>query len=254
MLFSDRAIRQFPDKFLFIGQLLAKVFNISRDLKQSKLFYDEEKYLAASFYSALIFFFLFFIMLNSLFFIKAGKFEIKNFVISLSFSLAIGFFLFFLYIYYPSMLASKIALQLDESLIYALRSIQIQIASGISLYDAMQSVALSNYGEASKEFKRVVDQIRGGQSEEKVTRELAIYAKSDYLKRVAWQLHMALKSGASLEHTLENLVSSLTEEEISKIKKFAGELNIWLLVYLLFAGAIPSLGIVFLILILFHAS
>jgi len=56
-----------------------------------------------------------------------------------------------------------------------------------------------------------------------------------------------MKSGGSIVSALETQVDALIAQQVETIKKYSAELNIWTLIYLIVAAAMPSLGITFLV-------
>ena len=58
-----------------------------------------------------------------------------------------------------------------------------------------------------------------------------------------------MQSGASLQTALNSVVAVLLGYQFRSIKDYAAELNLWLMLYLLLAAAVPTLGITFLVIL-----
>ena len=69
--------------------------------------------------------------------------------------------LIFIQVYtYPKMQIKKRVRLIESNLVYALRTMLVQLKSGISLFDSLSSIAYSNrFGQLSEEMKTAVDNI-----------------------------------------------------------------------------------------------
>jgi flagellar protein FlaJ len=153
---------------------------------------------------------------------------------------------FFTFANYPKIRAKKISRELDKNLPYALRHMLIEVRSGISLYEAMVSVS-EDYGEASEEFDRIVRDINGGKPQVKALEDSIVRNPSTQYRRAMWQMINALKSGTDISSTLETLVDSMVKQQKIKVKRYGEELNPYILMYLMIAVIVPSLGVTFMI-------
>ena len=84
--------------------------------------------------------------------------------------------------------------------------------------------------------------IQTGMSVETAFEEMAKNNDSKHFKKVIWQIINTIRAGASLREALTSIISDLQDSQRSKIVNFANELNLWSLIYMLFAVAIPSIG------------
>ncbi len=153
---------------------------------------------------------------------------------------------FFTFVNYPKVKAKKRSRRLEKDLPYALRHMLIEVNSGISLYEAMVSVS-EDYGAASEEFNRIVKDINGGKPQVEALEGSIVRNPSQQYRRAMWQMINALKSGTDISNTLESLVESMVKQQKLKIKRYGKELNPYVLVYLMIAVIVPSLGVTFLI-------
>ena len=246
MLFSIERANNVNRKFVWIGEKLSKIFfKVKYDLEKAELEISPEKYLTAAFFSALVYGILLFGLFYGLFYLRDSAITATNSI--LAFAIGCVFFVvfFFLHMVYPGITAKKYAAGIDQSLMFALKSMLIQVSSGVSLFDSMVNISKAGYGSVSKEFGEVVQDVSAGESEAKALEKLALRTKSSYLRRTSWQLLTSIRSGASLEGALSSVVLTLTAQQIRAIRDYAAELNMWILLYLLLAAAIPTLGITF---------
>lgn len=155
-------------------------------------------------------------------------------------------FAFFTFANYPKIKARRISRELEKNLPYALRHMLIEVRSGISLYESMVSVS-EDYGEASEEFERIVRDINGGKPQVKALEDSIVRNPSTQYRRAMWQMINALKSGTDVSNTLETLVNSMVKQQKLAVKRYGKELNPYVLMYLMIAVIVPSLGVTFLI-------
>lgn len=148
-----------------------------------------------------------------------------------------GFFL-----YYPRMLLKKSAERLDKDLVFALKDLLLQIDSGVSLFDGMVNISRADYGSVSSEFRAVVQDINAGMPEDRALEKLAMRTESDFLKKSLWQIITALRSGSGAQKALESVLIVLEKNQRDQIKTYTQELNLWSMIYMVFAVAVPGLG------------
>lgn len=159
------------------------------------------------------------------------------------FSTLILFCLFMIvYLRYPSIIAGKISEKLDQNLVYGLKDLLLQVSSGITLDQAIANVADSDYGQISTEFKKIVQDVRTGTPMITALEKMAFTTDSRFLKRTVWQMVNSIRAGTNIKAALKTVIQELVIEQQNLIKIYAKELNLWTLMYLLFAVVIPSIG------------
>lgn len=185
---------------------------------------------------------LFFILLFPLSLIIAGRTLTASLQVAIGSALAI-FTLFNLVLFrYPNIQAGKIGEQIDKNLVYGLKDLLLQISSGITLNQAISNVAQSNYGQISLEFSKISKTVKTGTPMIKALEEAALTTKSQFMKRTVWQMVNSIKAGTNIKGALKTVIEELITEQQNSIKNYAKELNLWTLIYMLFAVAIPSIG------------
>ncbi len=163
---------------------------------------------------------------------------------------ATTFFVSFFYIsLYPKLMISKRTKEIEKNIIFALRHLQVQVKSGVSLFDGLVSVSKGNYGIISKEFETCVKKISTGLSETEALEELTIKNPSLHFRRVIWQITNAIKSGVDIGNILDNIVANLSYEQKVAIRKYGSQLNPLAMMYMMVAVIMPTLGITFLVIL-----
>lgn len=159
------------------------------------------------------------------------------------------FFVPFWYVnFYPALLAKRRVQDLEKNLLFALRHLLIEIRAGVPLFDAMVGVS-SGYGNVSKEFRKIVNDINSGRDQEDVLNDAAKRSPSLHFRRALWQVVNALQGGSDVSKALEAITDNFSEQQINKINRYGEELNPWTMFYMIVAVIIPSIGITFLIIL-----
>ena len=247
MLVSVESARGLSARFTGLGRRLLGLYpGVKYDLRAMGADLEAEKYAVAALLSALIWGALFGIFaFLALTWRNMGSADILAALVGISF-----FVLFFiLHLIHPGMIVRRIAEKTDRALTFALRELLMQVSSGVSLFDAMSIVAKSDYGYVSKEFEVVVREVSSGISEAKALERMAFRTKSEYLKKAIWQLVTAIESGSSLAGALRSVLDTLVSYQYRAIKSYSADLNFIILIYLLVAAVVPSLGITLLVIL-----
>ncbi|NUN11220.1 type II secretion system F family protein [Candidatus Micrarchaeota archaeon] len=149
---------------------------------------------------------------------------------------------------YPKIVARRKGRAYEKNLIPAVRQLLIQLRSGVTLFDAMASVA-DDYGEVSKEFKKIVQKINAGTPEVDALSDASRSVPSRSFQKVLWQVANAIKVGSDVSDALGTILDDITTEQIDKIHSYGQELSPWTMMYMMAAVIVPSLGITMLIVI-----
>ena len=175
LLYPLEKAERFSNRFLFIGRFLSKlIFSLRYDLKKAELSIDPEKYCLASFISALIYGFLFFFIGAAFGVIITKGFGLETILIMITLGIIVFVSTLIFHLFYPKIHSYQIAAMVDQELLFALRTLLIQLSSGISLFEAIKSISRSNYGQVSAEFENVVKDINSGASETAALEKLAL--------------------------------------------------------------------------------
>ena len=248
MLYSIESAKRFSDKYLFIGRFLSKIiFSLKYDLQKAEINVDVERYCLAALISAMIYGVMFLFVGMAFGTIITKELGLTTIALMLVAGLGAFVSMLFLHLFYPKLASFQLASMVDQDLLFALRTMLIQLSSGISLFEAMKNISRSNYGQVSAEFAMVIKDINSGASETAALEKLAFRTKSEVLKKTSWQIITTMKSGGSIVNALNSQVETLVTQQMDAIKSYAAELNLWTLIYLMIAAAMPSLGITFLV-------
>ena len=153
------------------------------------------------------------------------------------------------YLFYPGILIRKIAQQTDNDLVFALLELSLQIESGVTLFEGMVNIAQSDFGYVSREFTIAVREINSGVPEKRALQRMALRSESEFLKKIVWQIITSIESGAPLGVTLRTIVEDLMVQRFRMIKGYSQSLNFLILMYMLIAAALPSIGMTFIIIL-----
>ncbi|MFH1095253.1 MAG: type II secretion system F family protein [Candidatus Micrarchaeota archaeon] len=143
---------------------------------------------------------------------------------------------------YPAILAKSVASEIDRGLLFACRDMLIQTSSGIPLFNVMSNIAEGDYGPVSVEFKRTVSEARSGTALTTALENMAIRNQSKYLNKMSWQLITAMRSGSNLTTALKGVIKLLVDYQLRLNKAYTAELNFIVLIYLLVAAVMPTVG------------
>ena len=231
-----------------IGTRLTKIFpSLSIKLNQADMDIQPREYLSIAFFAL---WFWTTITFSSFFILFLLVTLPENFIFLMTIvPLTIGFIAFMYVILYPDLIISKKSRDLDKNLLFALRHLQIQVKSGIPLFDSLVSISQGKYGLISDEFKNCVKKISTGEPEINTLEELVFRNPSLFFRRVIWQISNAIRTGADLGNTLDAIVDNLSNEQKVAIRRYGSQLNPLSMMYMMTAVIMPSLGITFLILL-----
>lgn len=168
--------------------------------------------------------------------------------IGLGLTPVVGIALFLQIAKLPALKVKKKTRELEKDLPYALKSLLIEVRSGVPLYTAMATVT-EGYGLVSEEFTKILAEINAGKDEAKALENAVLRNPSEQFRRVLWQLSNALRAGSDLGDTLDALVRSIIEDQMLEIEEYGRKLNPYTLVYMLASVILPSLGVTFLMIL-----
>ncbi len=159
------------------------------------------------------------------------------------FGLLVTWLLFFvMHLYYPRLLANSVAAKIDRGLLFATRDMLIQTSSGIPIFQVLANVSDGDYGQVSAEMKKAVNEVRSGTPLSAALENMALRSQSKYLKKTVWQLITAMRSGSNLTNALKGIIKLLVDAQMRSVKAYNAELNFVVLIYLLVAAVLPTVG------------
>ena len=244
---SERNSRAVARHYMGLGERFSKFFpGLNYSLRQAEFLIGHREWVALGMYSALVYFSISFSALLGI--LAFSKMELAR-VLGISFlgGFGVGSAVFFYFGYYPKLFVSKRVKSIETNLPHALRQLLIQVRSGMSLYNAIASVARRDYGLLSHEFRDVIKEINTGRSEIEALETMARRNPSLHLRRIMWQMTNAMRTGADIGATLKEIVDNIMAEQKVEIKNYGASLNPMALFYMMVVVIFPTLGIVFLL-------
>lgn len=179
--------------------------------------------------------------------LKAGG--AKNLMVGPILGAVIGAVMFMYFMIYPKSIVNRRIKYIERNLLFALRSILVQIRSGVPIFNTLVSVGRGEYGPISEEFRMVVDKVNSGADMIAALEELAVRNPSPYFRRSLWQLVNSLKSGSDIGENLSEVIRSLSKEQLVEISKYKSVLNPLAMMYMMAAVILPSMGVTMLIIL-----
>jgi len=242
MLVSLDAAEKLGARFKGLGQRIVAFYpNLKYDLINAQINTNAESYAVGSFASAAIWG-----LFAAIFMLVVVK--VRNLAPPLGYLLPFiglyvaGLVFMLLHLYYPRILAKNVSDKIDRGLIFAVRDMLIQTSSGIPLFAVISNIAEGDYGLISGEFKKVAGAVRSGTGLTEALEDMAVRNQSKYLKKTCWQLITAMRSGSNLTAALKGIIKLLVDYQMSLNKAYNGELNFVVLIYLMVAAVLPTVG------------
>ena len=248
LLFPLNTVRRLGKRLRGLGENLVKLQpKLGETLAKIEIEVEPEEYAAASFVSSFVYGLLFFAVAMAALLIRGAEQEPLYLSIMLGVAMWVVFYL--LHMIYPAIELKKISVKESRDLLFALREMTMGVKSGVPLFSTVRNVGNADYGYVSQDFRWVTQQIESGVPEREALKLLAVKTESEYLKRAVWQLVNAMESGAGMGDALAGIVSSAEEYIYRDIKNYSSNLNFLMLIYMLVAVVVPSLGVTFLVLL-----
>ncbi|MEW6592281.1 MAG: type II secretion system F family protein [Candidatus Hadarchaeota archaeon] len=116
-----------------------------------------------------------------------------------------------LVLYLPRFLAQRRADELERVLPDALRQMSSTLRAGVSIDAALEDISKSRYGELSKEFERVVSEVKRGRTLESALLAMARRSHSALYDRAFKLIVEGIERGAALANVLEAVAGDAKE-------------------------------------------
>ena len=148
--------------------------------------------------------------------------------------------------YYPQIKLKNSYHDLNQELPYALRHMGIELKSGKGLHDTLLTIKNADYGSLSKEFNRVLEEVKYGKSTEESLLEMSHRVKSEGLSRTIHQIIGTLRVGGNLANSLNIIAKDISFETQIKLKEYSQKLNSFILIYTFIAILAPVIILIML--------
>ena len=216
------------------------------DLRKAGYDIEAEEYLAMILFVPLSIFVILFILAVVAFIAIVGSCDL---LVALEVSAAFSLWSFIYLLIMPKIKIKKKAREIDKDLNFMLRDLQIQLSSGIPIFDAIVNIAAGGYGECSNISNDIVDDIQSGRHIIDVLNEFGIMSASENLRRSLSQITNSMITGSDMRGSLRLISSNLQQEKEDKIKRYANELAMWGLIYMMVVVVAPSMGVALLLIL-----
>ncbi len=203
---------------------------LQKTLVQASLALDAGEYLSLSLTASLATLFLFVPLA------LISSFDPLN---ALAFSLLAFAAVFFLLKSLPARVAKKRATELDNELSIALRAIHASLQFNAPFEKSISLVAQGGFGELSKEFSKVLADVRHGTAVQTALLQFTQRVNSVNAKRAAMQLCFAYEHGLKGEG-LRKLADELAQSQRSQSRQFAAKTAISGLLFIAASSIIPA--------------
>lgn len=250
-----RALFSVSRGFKGIGGIIAKLLPyLKAELDQADMDIEPQDYGAIAFVVSFFHFILWGVVLSVLVLLAQSRGAIKLaeptlYLVGPVIALILAILVLIQIAAYPKIRIKKKIRDLERNLIFGLRTITIQIRSGVTLFDSLSLVADGTYGYLSTEIRNVVDEINTGVPEEEALQRSALRNPSLFYRRAVWQIVNGMKAGADITLVLSELVKSMGKEQVIQIKKYGASLRLLSLIYMMLGVIIPALGLTFIIIL-----
>lgn len=148
--------------------------------------------------------------------------------------------------YYPQIKEKNSYSDLNQELPYALRHMGVELKSGKGLHDTLITIKNSDYGSLSREFNRVLEEVKYGKPTEESLLEMAHRVKSEGLSRTIHQIIGTLRVGGNLANSLNIIAKDISFETQIKLKEYSQKLNSFILIYTFIAILAPVIILIML--------
>lgn len=122
---------------------------------------------------------------------------------------------------------------------FALRELSTELKAGIGLFDALQTIVKSDYGELSEEFKITLNEIQYSTNYIDAFKNLSKRVNSQVFDNVINQITRTLTNGGNLSDILNTIADEHTRNMKIKYKEYSEKLNSVMLMYMFIAVLIP---------------
>ncbi len=118
---------------------------------------------------------------------------------------------------YPYYIGKKRISEIEENLSEALRQIASVLRSGGTFEVAVREIAVSDYGELSREFARMLREMEGGKSFVAALQTMAARVESDFLRKAAVIIADSVRTGGRVADVLDEIAEDV--RKFYQIKK-----------------------------------
>lgn len=143
---------------------------------------------------------------------------------------------------FPTQKSKGTSKNIERDILFAARDMIISLRSGMPLFNAITSIS-TGYGDASKEFAKIVERVQLGQPLEDAIDQTVSESKSPSFRKIMLQAAVSIRAGADVVSALQSVIDQLSQERIIELRRYGQRLNAIAMFYMLFGIILPSMGI-----------
>ncbi len=149
--------------------------------------------------------------------------------------------LFMYFLKYVDIKIEQVKRSIDQEIIFAGRFLIIELGSGVAIHKAFENIE-KNYDVVGRYFGDIVNKTYLGTSLEDAINDTLIHTPSPNLRRVLWQILNSIKTGATVERSLNQIVDQIVREQQIAVKEYGKKLNPLAMFYMMVSIILPSIG------------
>lgn len=229
--FFHETIRNFYLKFSWSEKYVSpKSFKtLDKDLYQARMPYNGKEYCLAAIGISI---FLSFLTLIS--YLYSPKYTLLLFFLVFSASMILFF-------RYPKQIKKKLARAVERELPYVLISMGSEMNINVPFEKSIENVANSGYGEVSREFKKILVDVRNGFSIQEALYNFSDRIDSSFVKRAVSILLTAYSRGGRSGDLLKKLADEYNAVAQAKLKEYGGKVTIYSMIFIAASAIIPAI-------------
>lgn len=175
-------------------------------------------------------------------FVRLGLGTIEGPVLGVVVGIAVFYTALGAFLNFPATKGRNTAKNIERDILFAVRDMIISLRSGMPLFNAITSIS-TGYGDASKEFARIVERVQLGSPLEEAIDRVVAETKSATFRRIMLQAVVSIRAGADVINALQSVIDQVSEERIIELRRYGQKLNAIAMFYMLFGIILPSMGI-----------
>lgn len=111
---------------------------------------------------------------------------------------------------YPAQKGRVTSKNIEKDILFAARDMIISLRSGMPLFNAITSIS-AGYGDASKEFARIVERVQLGMPLEDSIDQTVEETRSQSFRRLMLQASVSIRAGADVVSALQGVIDQLSQ-------------------------------------------
>ena len=142
----------------------------------------------------------------------------------------------------PHQLMKSKATGIEGCLVFSLHALNIELEAGIRFNEALKDVASKDYGEFSKEMRKVLDEAdKHGLSEALAESARRIPSKS--YRKAVWQMVNSLETGADVNSSIKSVIEELRGKQEDDARRYGKSMEKQLMFYIMGGLVFPALSV-----------